>query len=62
MVAARSRSSDDIAQVIYAATTDGKDRLRYLVGDDSRGFIKATQMMSDQDDVAFMQSHFASCG
>src|SRR5262249_35028489 len=36
MVAARMMSSDDVAKVIYEATTDGTDRLRYLVGDDAR--------------------------
>jgi hypothetical protein len=39
--------------------TDGTDRLRYLVGDDSRGFIRVRQEMADQDDVAFMRSHFS---
>jgi NAD(P)-dependent dehydrogenase (short-subunit alcohol dehydrogenase family) len=58
MIAARSKSSDDVAQVIYDAATDGTDRLRYLVGDDSRGFIKARKEMSDQDYIDFMRSRF----
>jgi len=58
MAAARTMSSNDVAQVIYGAATDGTDRLRYLVGDDSRGFINARQNMSDQDYVEFMRSHF----
>ena len=42
----------------WAAATDGKDTLRYLVGDDTRGFIKARQELSDPKYVAFMRSHF----
>jgi NAD(P)-dependent dehydrogenase (short-subunit alcohol dehydrogenase family) len=56
MTAARTTSSDDVAQVIYDAATDGTDRLRYLVGDDARGFIRARSEMSDQDYVNFMRS------
>jgi hypothetical protein len=59
MTAARTTSSNDVAKIIYEAATDGTDRLRYLVGDDSRGFIKARQEMSDQDYVDFMRSRFA---
>jgi short-subunit dehydrogenase len=58
MAAARTKSSDDVAEVIYEAATDGTDRLRYLVGDDNRGFIKAKREMSDQDYVDFMRSRF----
>jgi len=59
MTAARTTSSNDVAKIIYEAATDGTDRLRYPVGDDSRGFIKARQEMSDQDYVDFMRSRFA---
>ncbi|MGA2603349.1 MAG: SDR family oxidoreductase [Verrucomicrobiia bacterium] len=58
MTAARTTSADNVARVIYEAATDGTSRLRYLVGDDSRGFIKARQQMSEQDYVDFMRSHF----
>ena len=58
MVASRTLSSDDVAQVIYEAATDGTDRLRYLVGNDSRGFIKARRELPEDDYVAFMRSHF----
>jgi NAD(P)-dependent dehydrogenase (short-subunit alcohol dehydrogenase family) len=58
MAAARTISSHDVALVIYGAATDGADRLRYLVGDDTRGFINARQNMSDQAYVEFMRSHF----
>jgi short-subunit dehydrogenase len=58
MSAARMINSDDVAGVILEAATDGTDRLRYLVGDDARGFIKARKEMSDQDYVAFMRAKF----
>jgi NAD(P)-dependent dehydrogenase (short-subunit alcohol dehydrogenase family) len=58
MAAASNISADDVAQVIYNAATDGTDRLRYLVGDDARGFIKAWEGMKDEDYLAFMRNHF----
>ena len=58
MTAARMTGADQVAHVIYNAATDGTDRLRYLVGDDSRGFIRARQEMSDQEYVNFMRSRF----
>lgn len=58
MSAARTTSADVVAQVLLEAASDGTDRLRYLVGDDSRGFIKARQEMSELDYVTFMRSHF----
>jgi NAD(P)-dependent dehydrogenase (short-subunit alcohol dehydrogenase family) len=60
MVASRSQSAVDIAEVIWEAATDGTDRLRYLVGDDSRGFIKARRELPDQEYVEFMRSRFPS--
>lgn len=59
MVAARMMSASDVADIIYEAATDGSDRLRYLVGDDARGFIKARTELDDQAYVDFMRSHFA---
>ncbi len=59
MVVARMMSASDVAAVIYEAATDGSDRLRYLVGDDARGFIKARTELDDQAYVRFMRSHFA---
>ena len=58
MIAARSQSADDIASVIFGAATDGTDRLRYLVGDDARGFVKARREMSEEAYIAFMRSRF----
>ena len=58
MTAARSTSAEDVARTILGAATDGTDRLRYLVGDDSRGFVRARREMPEQDYVEFMRSHF----
>jgi NAD(P)-dependent dehydrogenase (short-subunit alcohol dehydrogenase family) len=58
MTAARTTGANEVAKVIYNAATDGTDQLRYLVGDDSRGFIKARHELSDQDYVDFMRSRF----
>ncbi|KAK0465608.1 short-chain alcohol dehydrogenase [Desarmillaria tabescens] len=60
MSAARTISSDNVADVIYAAATDGTDKLRYFVGNDTRGFIKARyKSTSDDDYVQHMRSFFA---
>lgn len=59
MRAAQMMSSDDVADVIYDAVTDGTDRLRYLVGDDARGFVKARREMSEEGYIAFMRGQFA---
>ncbi|MCG5238591.1 SDR family oxidoreductase [Azospirillum doebereinerae] len=58
MTAARAMSAQDVAEAILAAATDGTDRLRYPVGDDSRRFLKARRGMTDEDYVAFMRAHF----
>lgn len=58
MTAARLIDSGDVAKVVYEAATDGSDRLRYLVGNDTRGFIKARAELPDQEYVAFLRSHF----
>lgn len=55
---ARTISSEDVAKVIFEAATDTSDRLRYLVGNDTRGFIAARYEKSEQDYVRFMRSKF----
>ncbi|KDR79526.1 hypothetical protein GALMADRAFT_93446 [Galerina marginata CBS 339.88] len=58
-VAARSISSEDVAKVVFEAATDGTDRLRYLVGNDSRGFMKARyESKNDEEYVTYMRSFF----
>ncbi|KAJ7581553.1 short-chain alcohol dehydrogenase [Mycena floridula] len=59
MVAGRSISSHDVAEVIHEAATDGTDRLRYLVGNDTRGFIKARyESKNDEEYTSYMRSFF----
>lgn len=58
MVAARIVSSVDVARVIHEAATDGTDRLRYLIGDDARGFVKARRELSEAAYIAYMRSYF----
>ena len=50
--------ANDVARAIYDAATDGTDRLRYPIGDDSRGFVKARRTLPDEDYVAFMRARF----
>ena len=59
MVNRAAITSEDVAATIYTAVTDGKSQLRYFVGEDERGFLKARY--SSKDDVeymAFMRSFF----
>lgn len=59
MAAARSVSSDDVAKVVFEAATDGTDKLRYLVGNDTRGFVKARyESNSDEEYTTYMRSFF----
>jgi NAD(P)-dependent dehydrogenase (short-subunit alcohol dehydrogenase family) len=60
MVAARSISADEVAAIIYSAATDGSEQLRYLVGDDARGFVKARRELSEKDYIAFMRQRFSA--
>ncbi len=58
MVAAHSMGAADVAEVVFQAATDGSDRLRYLVGDDARGFVRARRTLAEDDYVAFMRRQF----
>ena len=58
MTAARLIDAAAVAEVVYQAATDGSDRLRYLVGNDTRGFIKARAELPDQQYVDFLRGHF----
>jgi NAD(P)-dependent dehydrogenase (short-subunit alcohol dehydrogenase family) len=60
MSAARLIDSVDVARVVFDAATDGSDRLRYLVGNDTRGFIRARREMDDQAYIQFLRDHFAT--
>lgn len=53
-------AADDVAALIHEALTDGTDRLRYLIGDDARGFVKARRTLPDQDYVDTMRGFFSA--
>jgi NAD(P)-dependent dehydrogenase (short-subunit alcohol dehydrogenase family) len=58
MAAASNMSSADVAAVIYGAATDGTDALRYPVGDDARGFVKARRPDGDEPYMRLMRGFF----
>lgn len=59
MAAGVTISSDDVAKVIYEAATDGSDKLRYLIGNDTRGFVKARyESKNDDEYMAYMRPFF----
>jgi NAD(P)-dependent dehydrogenase (short-subunit alcohol dehydrogenase family) len=58
MSAARSTDASEVARVIFGAATDGSDRLRYLVGNDTRGFIKARRELPEDEYMRFMRGFF----
>lgn len=58
MIAAQSKSAEDVAAIIHEAATDGSNRFRYLVGDDARGFVKARREKSEEEYIDFMRAYF----
>jgi short-subunit dehydrogenase len=51
-------TSDSIAQVVYTATMDGTDRLRYLAGADAEQVMGARQQMDDKAFYEMMAGQF----
>ncbi len=58
MRAARKVSAEEVAQVIYEAATDGKNRLRYFTGEDVGGFVQAKRDLPDEAFTEFMRQRF----
>lgn len=52
-------TSDSIAEVVYKATTDGSDRLRYLAGKDAEQIMGARSTMDDSAFYEMMTNHFS---
>lgn len=48
--------SEDIAEVIFGAVTDGTKRLRYMAGDRVRHFVDARHSMSNEDYENYMRA------
>jgi NAD(P)-dependent dehydrogenase (short-subunit alcohol dehydrogenase family) len=55
---ARLATEEDVAQVIFDATTDGTARLRYVATEDIRPLVKARRESSEEEYMALMRSRF----
>lgn len=51
-------TSENIAQVVYTAATDGTDQLRYLAGEDAKQVRAARKSMDDKAFYQMMASQF----
>jgi hypothetical protein len=51
-------SEQDVAEVIYAAATDGTPRLRYVATDDIRPLVEARRGSSEEAYIELMRSRF----
>jgi NAD(P)-dependent dehydrogenase (short-subunit alcohol dehydrogenase family) len=58
MRAARLMTPEEVASVIFTATTDGTTRLRYEIGEDIKPLTHARRTLSEQAYVDFMRSRF----
>jgi NAD(P)-dependent dehydrogenase (short-subunit alcohol dehydrogenase family) len=57
---ARLATSDEVAQVIFDAASDGTDRLRYVATKDIEPLVKARRETSEEAYIALMRSTFAN--
>jgi len=57
-MAAALNTPDSIAQVVYDATTDGSDRLRYIAGPDAEQIMGARLQMDDMAFYEMMKGQF----
>jgi NAD(P)-dependent dehydrogenase (short-subunit alcohol dehydrogenase family) len=55
---ARLATSEHVAGVIFEASTDGTDRLRYVATEDIEPLVKARRESSEDDYIALMRSRF----
>lgn len=51
-------TAEEIAEDVYTAVTDGTDNLRYAVGEDAKGWIKARTSMPDTEYTKHMRELF----
>lgn len=49
-------TSEDVAEVIFTAATDGSDQLRYVATDDIKPLVAARRETSEKEYMAFMRS------
>ncbi|QMW02791.1 SDR family oxidoreductase [Spirosoma foliorum] len=50
--------AETIAEVVYEAATDGKDQLRYLIGEEARALYNQRLQLGDEGFRRFMESAF----
>ena len=60
--AARLATSEDVAQVILDAASDGSDRLRYVATKDIEPLVKARRESSEDEYITMMRSRFLAKG
>jgi hypothetical protein len=58
----RLATPEDVAEVIFTATTDGTDRLRYVATPDIAPLIAARRETSEEAYMAVMRQRFAFHG
>ena len=54
----RVSTAEQIAEVIYAAATDGTPQLRYIAGADAQQILAAKAQVTDEEYLAMMQKNF----
>lgn len=59
MRVAATSTAADVAEVIFAAATDGSDRLRYVATEDVKSLIRLRQEASEEEYMAFICEHLA---
>jgi len=53
-------TASDVAETIYRAATDGKSKLRYVIGDDAAFYIDAKKEKDDQTFVNLVRDYFVN--
>ncbi len=54
----RSATEEGVAQVIFAAATDGTNQLRYVATEDIQPLVKARRETSEEQYIEFMRSRY----
>lgn len=52
-------TADDVAEAVFAAATDGTNRLRYVVTDDIRELVRLRHEASEEQYMAFVREYIA---
>ncbi|MEO8028110.1 MAG: SDR family NAD(P)-dependent oxidoreductase [Bryobacteraceae bacterium] len=58
----RLATEQDVADVIYAAATDGSSRLRYVATEDIKPMVKKRRETSEEEYIEFMRYEFQRAG